>query len=115
MKISEMKLDAGFDVMEKILPDVASILQDDEVKAAKAAVKSNGDHVDIGGNIAPIMRLFLGKHRAAMIRIVGTICGKTADEVREMDVGEFLATAQSCINEDMVGFFGCCLRMVMTA
>lgn len=115
MKISEMNLNAGFDVLEKVLPDVASILKDEEVRNVRESLRKTDGKIDIGGNVQPVLALFLGKHRAALIRIVGAITGKTEAEVMEMDAVEFMTTAQECISEDMLRFFGCCLRMVMSA
>lgn len=115
MKLSEMSTELGFDMMEKLLPDVALILSDEDVKNAKNNVAKKDDKIIVGSSFAPILGLFLGKHREVMFRIAATISQTTVAEVKNQPLHDTVETVQQGLSDDMMAFFASCLRLVMTA
>lgn len=115
MKLSEMATETGFDTMEKLLPDVADILSDDAVKEIKNGVEKENGKIVVSAVFAPVMRLFLGKHREAMYGLVATLCGKTPEDVKKQPLSETVATLRDGVSDEMLTFFASCLRMVMSA
>ena len=115
MKLSEMSTELGFDMMEKLLPDVALILADEDVKSVKESVAKKDDKIVVGMSFAPILALFLGKHREVMFRIAATISHKTVAEVKKQPLHDTVETVQQGLSDDMMTFFASCLRLVMTA
>lgn len=112
--MGEMSTELGFEMMDKLLPDVAEIFGDDEVKALKAQVNKDGK-VSVGVNFAPVMRLFLGKHRPAMLRMAAVMGGCSVEEINAQPLEKTIELLQSGVNDQMLSFFALCLRMVMTA
>lgn len=112
--MGEMNTALGFDMMDKLLPDVAEIFADDEVKALKAQVSKDGK-VAVGVSLAPVMALFLGKHRQAMLRMAATLAGCSVEEINAQPLEKTIELLQSGVNDQLLAFFAVCLRMVMTA
>lgn len=114
MKMAEMNTELGFDLMEKLLPDVAAILNDEKVKKIKAEMRSDGS-IAIGEGMNAVLPLFLGKYRENLIRMAAAISGKSEKEIMEQPMGETLAVFQAGVTDEMLSFFASCLRMVMSA
>lgn len=115
MNISEMSTDLGFDMMEKLLPDVASILADEDVKRVKESFAKKNAKIAVGASFDPVLGLFLGKHRETMFRIAATVSQKTVAEVKKQPLHDTVETVQQGLSDDMMTFFASCLRLVMTA
>ena len=113
--MTEMNTATGFELMEKILPDVAEIMGDEDVKRLKEQIQADAEHGGAKNVFMPTMQLFLGKHREAMFRIAAALCGKTVEETMAQPMEETMEALQTRFSEDMIRFFALCLRMVMTA
>ena len=115
MKLSEMNTELGFDLMEKLLPDVSEILSDESVKKMKLDFRKDGGGISVGAGMGAVLPLFLGKYRENMYRIAAAISEKGTEEIKRQPVGETLAALQNGMTEEMLSFFASCLRMVMSA
>lgn len=104
-----MKTDFAFDVMEKILPDVAELMNDDEVKLPKE------EGAKVGDMMTKMLPVFITKHRTALYNIVGAISGKTSEDVAAQDWSETLKIFMDGFTEGMFVFFICCLRLARRA
>ena len=114
MKMSEMNTELGFDLMEKLLPDVAAILSDEKVKKIKAELRKDGS-IAIGEGMQAVLPLFLGKYRENMLRMAAVIGGKTEEEIRAQPLSATLELIHQGMTDEMLAFFASCLRMVMSA
>lgn len=115
MKLSEMNTATAFDIMEKMLPVVADIVSDDDVKSVKDGLKKTGDKIAAGTNFEPIMALFLGKRRESMFELAAIASGESVEKVKSQPLAVTIQTLQQAIDGEMMSFFALCLRMVMTA
>ena len=115
MNSNGMSTEVGFDLMERILPDVAEIMSDEDVKRLKEQIRTEDAQGSVKGVFMPTMALFLGKHREAVYRIAAAVSGKTVEETRNQPMGDTIEALQAGFTDDMIRFFGLCLRMVMTA
>ena len=113
MKQLELNTEKGFDLMEKILPEVANILEDDDIKDVRSGIVRENDKISVRKNFLPVMSLFVGKRRESVIRIVAAVKGKSVEEVKEQPINETIEDFQQCMCEEMMVFFAACLRMVM--
>lgn len=105
-----MKTELAFNVMEKILPYVEEIMNDDAVKITSEDFAKDG--AKVGDVMSKLLPLFITKHRDAMFSITGALNGITADEVKEQDFAETVKSLyESKFIDEMFGFFIWCLRL----
>lgn len=112
MSLHEMKTEAAFDAMLKMLPHVTAILEDADMTTEKEKIKSKETTgAQAFGSVIPLV---LGKHGSDMIAIVAAVSGMEEKDVRELPLQEMRAIFDDAW-KDVVDFFPLCLRMVMNA
>lgn len=112
MKFSEMTTREALDVIAKISPDVAELAGDEEIAKIRKSVAGdrNKTFYDV---MADLIQLFTVKHKAATVRILAALEGKTVDELMETPFEEAaLHTVYSSI-EDVMLVYGFFLRMAL--
>lgn len=110
MKFSEMSTKDAFDVIAQISPDVAELAGDEEIAKIRKSIAENRNFYDV---MADLIQLFTVKHKAATVRILAALEGKTVDELMETPFEEAaLHTVYSSI-EDVMLLYGFFLRMAL--
>lgn len=105
-----MKLNEMFDRMTVMLPHVANIIGDADVKELQTKLRAK----EGGGALIHGMYTFmLTKHRNDVLALIGAACGKTADEAAEMPYEDVKAVLESGFWDDFFDFFPLFLRMVI--
>lgn len=110
-----MNTEVGFNTMEKLLPYVSAILSDDSIRAVKVRIQKNENDVNTNEALNTLLPLFIGKHRDNMYVIASIICEKTVEEIKEQPLTETISVLRNGIANEMLAFFGLCLRMAMNA
>lgn len=113
-----MNTEIGFDMMDKLLPYVAAVLEDDKVGEYKAALRQEkGDTggIDVAAAMRSLLPLFLGPQRENMLHIAAIIAGKTVEEIKAQPLTDTVKLLHDGIMGDMMVFFASCLRMAMNA
>lgn len=107
-----MSTENALDMMIKILPDVAIIMNDKEAEEMLAALRSkDAGNVETGDAMQSLIPLFAGKYRANLYNIVATFAGCSVDEIKQQDISKTMLSMMYGLR--VTGsFFGCCLRMV---
>lgn len=107
-----MSTEAALDMMMKILPDVALIMNDTEADEMIAQLRSEeAGNVETGDAMRCLLPMFAGKYRENLYNIVAAFAGCTVDEIREQDISKTMLTMMYGLK--VTGhFFTCCLRMV---
>ena len=108
-----MKTELAFDVMSRILPDVAEIVNDPKLSQAKSAAQRDGKTFKQA--MTDMLPLFLQDHREAVLRIFAAVQGKSLDDVKAQPFKETTITTVASAMEDVMLFFGFCMRMAMHA
>lgn len=108
-----MKTELAFDVMTGILPDVAQILNDPELAAAKAACRAKNQTASQA--MTALLPFFLEKHRAQVLHIFAALQGKTVEEIGQAPFTEAVIQLVADRMEEVLLFFAWCLRMAMQA
>lgn len=108
-----MKTEIAFDVMSKLLPDVVEIINDPKLTSAKEAAKAAGKTFKQA--MPELLPLFLVDHREAVMRIFAAVQDKTLEEVKAQPFRETTINTVASVMEDVMLFFGFCLRMAMHA
>lgn len=109
--LDAMETDRALDVMMKILPDVAVILNDPDAEKAVEPLKGEkAKNVEAGDAFRALIPIFAQKYKPQLIRIVAACQGCTEDEVRKQSIMKTTAVFASSLRL-MTGFFGCCLHM----
>lgn len=107
-----MTTEMAFDAMEQLLPHLAEVINDVEVKQlADFARTEEGKSSPASDLMADMLPLFITKHRDAMMHIVAVFKGVTVEEARAMPFKETLEALRSNFMGDMLLFFMLCLRM----
>lgn len=111
--IHTMPTEMAFDAMEKILPHLAEVINDADVKAFTDLAKDpQGMKTPAGDVMEKMLPLFVTKHREAMFNIIAVFKGVTVEEVRAMPFIDTLQLMKENFIGDMLVFFIFCLRMV---
>ncbi len=108
-----MKTELAFDVMSQILPDVAEIVNDPKLSKAKADAQRDGKTFKQA--MGEMLPLFLVDHREAVMRIFAAVQGKSLEDVKAQPFKETTIAAVAGVMEEVMLFFGFCLRMAMHA
>lgn len=112
MTLREMKTEAAFEAMVKMLPYVTAILEDADLTAEREKIKAKtSTGAQTFGAVIPLV---LGRHGSDMIAIVAAACGMEEKDVREMPMQEVRELFEEAW-KDVLGFFPLCLRLVMSA
>lgn len=109
--LNTMETDKALDVMMKILPDVAVILNDQEAETLAKQLKGDGiKEMEAGDAFHKLIPLFAQKYKAHFIRIVAACQGCTEDEVLKQSLTKTVAVFSASLRM-LNGFFVCCLHM----
>ena len=108
-----MKTEIAFDMMSKILPDVVEIINDPKLTNAKAAAKAANKTFKQA--MPELLPLFLEDHREAVLRIFAAVQEKSVEDVKAQPFKETTIAAVAGVMEEVMLFFGFCLRMAMHA
>ena len=107
-----MTTDNALDMMMKILPDVAIIMNDTEAeKMISRLRRENAKDVEAGDAMQALVPLFASKYRKELYNIVAAFAGTTAENVAAQDIKMTISALTSGLTVT-TGFFGCCLHMV---
>lgn len=110
--LNTMETDKALDVMMKILPDVAVILNDSEAEELVKQTKGDGiKNVEAGDAFLKLIPLFAQKYKAQFIRIVAACQGCTEAEAEKQSITKTVAVFAASLRV-LNGFFTCCLHMV---
>lgn len=112
-----MTTEMSFDVMQNILPYVVEINGDEEIQNAKKAYIGENGNNDPYMLMNALLPLLLARHRKAVYILMGSVCGKTAEEVAAQDFKTTLADWKAATEfvGEMAGFFVPAARMVARA
>ena len=105
-----MKLNEMFDRMTVMLPHVANIVGDADVKALQARIRAKESGGALLNSLYPLM---LTKHRDDVRALIGAACGKTAEEAADMPYEDVKAVLESGFWDDFFDFFPLFLHMVI--
>lgn len=107
-----MTTEMAFDAMEQLLPHLAEVINDVEVKRLTDFAKTEeGKNSPASDLMAAMLPLFITKHREAMMHIVAVFKGVSVDEARAMPFKDTLDVLRDNFMGDMLLFFMLCLRM----
>ena len=106
-----MKTELAFDVMSQIIPDVAEIINDPKLQAAKETAKKQNKSFKQA--MPELLPLFLQDHREAMLHIFAAVQGKSVEDVKLQPFSETTIAATASVMEEIMLFFAFCLRMAM--
>lgn len=106
-----MKADVAFETMEKILPHVSAIFNDDDASNAVKMLRKDGKNMLVGDMMKELLPLFIGPHKEDMFAIVAGLKGCTVEEAKALDLKEINTVMRENFVGDMVLFFGNCLTM----
>lgn len=108
-----MTTEMAFDTMEKLLPHLAEVLGDVEIRQMVEMAKADGGKTTPAKELLTAMLpLFVTRHRDNMLNIVAAMKGVTVEEAQAMPFADTLATLRGNFVEEMLLFFMLCLRMV---
>lgn len=102
-----------FDMMAKALPYAAELMECQEIKDFKAALR--GKTLGNGEIMQQLLPIFLTSHRDTVAGLLGTLNGKSAEEVLEQDWEETKKMMESPALSDLYDFFTFSARMVRNA
>lgn len=105
-----MRADVAFETMEKMLPHLSAIINDEESTALMRSIREKGK-MPAGNVMQELLPLFLGPHKEDMFGIVAALKGCTAEEAKALDLKEINAIMRENFVGDMVLFFGNCLTL----
>lgn len=106
-----MRTDTGFDLMERLLPHMAVILDDADAKEAITELRKHFATMPAGSMMASLLPYFIGRHRDRMYEIVAALCDCTVEEAKAMPFHDAVKALNEGFTEDMCLFFTSCLRM----
>lgn len=106
-----MRVDVGFDMMERTLPYLAELLDDADFKTAVEGMRKGFATRPVGSLMVSMLPYFIREHRDAVIGLIAALKGCTIDEAKDMELHEAVDVLQDLFVEDMCRFFLCCLRM----
>lgn len=109
--MTTIQTDKAFEIMMKILPDVAAIMNDGEADDIIKRVRGDGvKNVETGDAMNALVPLFASKYKHQLYNIVAAFEGCNAEEVGKQDITKTITTLATGLRV-MSGFFGCCLHM----
>ena len=114
MKLSQMKGDAAFDAMVRMVPYVSAILEDEKVQQARDGLRGKKD-LRAGEVMQAVMPLMLRDHRDDLYGIMGAVTGQTVEELRAMDFAALAPMLRDTFCEELFDFFPSCMALVLRA
>lgn len=105
-----MRADMAFETMERLLPHLSAIINDEDGAALMRTIREKGNS-PAGNVMQELLPLFLGPHKEDMFCIVAVLKGCTVEEVKALDLKEVNAILRENFVGDMVSFFGNCLKL----
>lgn len=107
-----MTTEMAFDAMEKLLPHLAAVVSDPEIRHAADIVKTEeGKKTPVFDLLPTMLPMFITRHREDMLHIVAAFKGVTVEEARALPFRETVAAMRENLVGDMLLFFMLCLRM----
>ncbi len=114
MKLSQMKGDAAFDAMVRMVPYVAAILEDDKVQQARDSLRGK-KNLRAGEVMQAVMPLMLQNHRDDLMGIASVMSDHTVEELKEMDFAALAPLLRDTFCEELFDFFPSCMALVLRA
>ena len=111
MKISNMNTTDGFEMMKKLVPATAKILENVEISNAKAILKGKDSGAEIAAKITPIL---IRDHLDDVVQLVAVLQGSTVEEVKSQPIGETVETLSEGVKL-FSSFFTASLHLVASA
>lgn len=109
--LENMETDKALDVMMKILPDVAAILNDPEADEVLKKVRGEESKtLEAGDAFAVLVPLFAKQYKPQLFRIVAACQDTTVADVKKQPISKTIGMLANSLRV-MTGFFGCCLHM----
>ena len=105
-----MRADMAFETMERLLPHLSAIINDEEGVKLMRSIREKGN-APAGNVMQDMLPMFLGPHKEDMFGIVAALKGCTIDEAKAMELKELNAVLRENFVGDMVLFFGNCLTL----
>ena len=106
-----MKTELAFDTMERVLPYIVEFSDDPDFDKLRNDLRNK--KITKTADIAPrLVDIFIKKHRDATLNIVAGISGKSAAEISVQEFERTLEDAGGELLDQMIGFFGWCLRFL---
>lgn len=116
MRISDMTTEQAFACMARMVPHVAEIERDEELAAAKEALRhKGGDNVTTGDVIDAVMPLMLGKHKQAVFGILGALEDKQVKEIAGQPYAATIAAVKADMTKEFFDFLPFVYRLVLNA
>lgn len=115
MKLSEMSTEKAFDKVVDLVPHIANILKNEEIKKLlkKVEIKgateeeklSNGFNATIE-KIVPLVNIIFKESRKDLFSIIAIMEDKTVKQVKEMNLIDFIGTSIDIFkDEDLIKLF----------
>lgn len=109
-----MPLEQSLDMMEQLLPYMASILNDADVKSVTESVRKSKGMLPAGDTMFSLMPLFIQreKHREDLFHILAIIKGCTVEDAKQLSLADTMSALS--FTGEMSRFFSSCLRLALT-
>lgn len=105
-----MRADVAFETMEKVLPYLSAIINDEEGATLMRSIREK-KNAPAGNVMQEMLPLFLGPHKDDMFGIVAALKDCTIEEAKAMEMKDLNAVLRENFVGDMVLFFGNCLTL----
>lgn len=110
-----MKTEFAFKAMAKALPYVTQLVEDDDIADFKELARKRKTDLSLSEAMTKLMPVFLVKKPDAVLGMLGAMCGKTIDEMRDLDWKETKKMLTGECVKDIFDFFIFALRMANNA
>lgn len=108
-----MTTEMAFDAIEKLLPHLAAVMNDVDIRAVTELVNADAEsRPKVGDLMQQLLPLLVTKHREHMYHIVACFKGITPEEAATLDFHDTAMALKENFMGDMVLFFAQSLRMV---
>lgn len=105
-----MRADVAFETMERMLPYLSAIINDEDGSALMRSIREKGK-APAGNVMQEMLPLFLGPHKEDMFGLVAALKNCTIEEAKALEMKELNAVLRENMVGDMVLFFGNCLTL----
>lgn len=101
MKISEMPAERGFEVMARLAPLAARMIQLDDLKQAKAELPEQATGYDVIGTFMPVLL----QHADLLISMAAIMEGVPVEDMKQRPVGEIIKLFDGETINEIMSFF----------
>ena len=110
----DMPFEQSMDMMEAMLPHMAAILNDAEVKTITDTVRKSKGMMPAGDTMFSLMPMFIqrDKHRDDLYAILSILKNCTIDEAKQLPLADVMSALS--FTGEMSRFFSLCLRLALT-